>query len=154
MSNFKEAIEGIKREIEAYGARPEEIDKFLSELRGLNEDSDFRDLLLLLDGEAEWDESMYSIVHFVEKQQIEKYIHQLLIVFPELTSKSPRWASILLVRILNSEPAKIEAIRQVKFSADSVKRAIWDMCDRINGVSPTFLSKTIALSLAAKTDAS
>lgn len=142
-------IADLRREIDTEGARPLVIDAAISELWSEGCEDLSSDLLSLLSDGAEHDEGMFSLIHAAESFDDATYVHSFLSVFPGLVLSSPRWASIVLMRILNSEDTRMELIRQLRDSSVETKNAIRDMCERINNVSPQFLSKTVPVTLAA-----
>lgn len=146
---YEHNLADLRREIETGGARPTAIDVAISELMA---DGDKRlpsDLLALLSDRAEYDEGMYSLIHAAESCDDRAYVCALLSVFPHLVSSAPRWASIVLMRVLNSSPAQAEMVKQLRDAPVSVKEAVRKMCGRINETSPQFLSKTVPVTLAA-----
>lgn len=106
----------------------------------------------MLSDKAEYDEGMFSIIHAVEsldETPYGSYVSALLSVFPTLSAASPRWASIVLMRVMNSDASRHELVRQLRDAAAPIKESVRSMCERINEVSPEFLSKTIPVTLAA-----
>jgi len=59
-------------------------------------------LLDVMDDKFEFDELMFSIIHTIESFDDFTYIQELFISLPEFVLKSPRWASIIVMRIINS----------------------------------------------------
>ncbi|NIJ36977.1 hypothetical protein FHR22_001661 [Sphingopyxis panaciterrae] len=147
--NYKHCLADLRREIETGGARPAVIDIAVHELLAEGDEQIPGDLLSLLSDSAEYDEGMFSLIHAAEACEDGVYIHALLSVFPGLVLSSPRWASIVLMRVLNGPSAQSEMIKQLRTAPPPVKEAVREMCDRINSVSPQFLSKTVPVTVAA-----
>lgn len=139
----------LRREIESGGARPAAIDIAVSELLTDGNERVVSDLLSLLSDRSQHDEGMFSLIHAAESFDDDVYVRSLLSVFPSLVSSSPRWASIVLMRVLNSGSAQLELVRQLRDAPVTIKLAVRDMCERINEISPQFLSKTMPITLAA-----
>ena len=139
----------LRREIATSGARPAVIDIAVSELLAYDDERLSSDLLLLLSDSAKHDEGMFSLVHAAESVDERVYVRSLLSIFPQIMSSSPRWASIVLMRVLNSETARLEAVRQLRDMPNNIKADVREMCRRINEVNPQFLKKTIPVTLAA-----
>ena len=59
-------------------------------------------LLDVMDDKFEFDELMFSIIHTIESFDDFTYIQELFISMPDFVLKSPRWASIIVMRIINS----------------------------------------------------
>lgn len=124
------------------------VDVLLSDLSGRMNSNLSSKLLLLISDEMD-DKAVFLIVHAAESIDDAQYVAGLLSAFAELMLSAPRWASIVLMRVLNSEAARSELIRQLRNSAVSVRSSVREMCERINAVSPVFLKKTVAVILAA-----
>ena len=139
----------LRREIETEGARPAVIDTAVSEMLADVDGRLAHDLLSLLSDGVEHDEGMFSLIHAAESIDDSAYVRALLSAFPQIMSSAPRWASIVLMRVLNSGSAQAELVRQLRHAPASTKEAVREMCGRINEVSPQFLSKTAPATLAA-----
>jgi hypothetical protein len=146
---YEHNLADLRREIETGGARPTVIDIAVSELIASGDERLPKDLLSLLSDSAEYDEGMFSLIHAAESFDDTDYVRALLSVFPRIASAAPRWASIVLMRVLNSGAARLEMVGQLRVAPAPIKEAVREMCERINQVSPQFLSKTVAVTLAA-----
>lgn len=146
---YEQTFGDLRREIETGGARPTVIDAFVAKILAERDERAIGDLLSLLSDGAAYDEGMFSLVHAAESFPDDSYVRALLSVFPKLVVSAPEWASIVLMRVLNSRSAQLELVRQLRDAPDSVKEAMRDMCQRINEVGPEFLSKTVPVILAA-----
>jgi hypothetical protein len=142
-------LEALRKEIETDGARPIEIDKMVSLLLANGNENIAADLLASLSDNAAYDEGMFTLIHAAESLDDDKYVHSLLSVFSRLAETAPRWASIVLMRVLNSESTRREIVAQLREAAVPIKQAVRVMCERINAVSPQFLSKTTPVLIAA-----
>lgn len=147
--SYEQLIYNLRRDIEAAGARPAMIDAAINELMDKGNERIPSDLLSLLSDSAEYDEGMFSLIHAAESYDDEVYIRALLSIFSHLASSAPRWASIVLMRVLNSRSAQVEMVRQLRNAPILTKRDVNEICERINEVSPQFLEKTIPLILAS-----
>lgn len=146
---YDSELQALRREIETGGARPALIDAHVDALLTEGGDTLVEDLLLSLSDEAEYDEGMFTLIHAAESIADAPYVSALLLVFPTLLASSPRWASIVLMRVMNSDASRHELVRQLRDAPAPIKESVREMCERINGVSPEFLSKTIPVTLAA-----
>ncbi|HEV8239890.1 MAG TPA: Imm30 family immunity protein [Thermoanaerobaculia bacterium] len=61
-------------------------------------------LLAFFEEKPLYDEPMFSIVHTIEAFDDNTYVDRMVVGMPSLSARSPRWASILQMRIMNSEP--------------------------------------------------
>lgn len=128
----------LKREIETEGAHVTAIDAAVSELLAAGDERLVGDLLLLLSDSAMHDEGMFSLIHAAESFDDSAYVRALLSVFLPLMKSAPRWASIVLKRLLNSDAARSELVRQLHAAPTHVKGAMREMCARVGGVVPSF----------------
>lgn len=149
---YDSELQALHREIETGGARPSIIDSHIDTLLTEGGATLAEDMLALLSDRAEFDEGMFSIIHAVEsldEAPYGSYVSALLSVFPTLSASSPRWASIVLMRVMNSNASRHELVRQLRDAPASIKESVRTMCERINEVSPEFLTKTVPVTLAA-----
>jgi predicted transcriptional regulator len=98
---------------------------------------------------AQYDELMFSIIHGLEVFDDQTYVREILRGAASLCSKSPRWASILFMRMLNSEPTRLELVRQLRDAQPEVKSVIKSLMEKINDRSVQFLPKTAVVLAAA-----
>jgi hypothetical protein len=108
-------------------------------------------ILMMLNDSAEHDEGMFSLIHAAEAFDDAEYVPQLLKALPELQASAPRWASIVLMRVLNSESARDVLVRALRESAPATKQAAKWLCERVNERGAQFTSKTMPVLLAAGT---
>ncbi|AAY92754.1 hypothetical protein D3X12_22640 [Pseudomonas protegens] len=126
------------------------IDACIAEVAQLADPASIGPLLSLLDDEAEYDEVMFSLIHAAEHFDDAVYVPALLAALPGLQEHSPRWAQTLFMRVLNSEPARLEMVRALREAAPAVKAAALELADSINQQSPAFLAKTVVVMVAAQ----
>jgi len=147
---YDENLRCLREEIQHHGARPTILDTLVSKLLAHSGDKVSRDLLLLLSDEAEYDEGMYSLIHAAESAPDKEYVLSLLSVFSAIETSSPRWTSVVTMRVLNSRPTQLELITQLRTAPKSVKAKVDSVCRRIAEIDPQFLAKTVPVSLAAR----
>ena len=148
---YSRELQALRYEIETGGARPSIIDACVDTLLAEGGKSLAADLLLMLSDKADNDDGMFTLVHAAESLDVvpyTSYISALLTVFPTLFTSSPRWASIVLMRVINSDVSRYELVGQLRSAPVLVQESVRAMCDRINEVSPEFLSKTVSVNLA------
>lgn len=126
-----------------------EIDSALNDVAALGGEDRPADFLLLLSDSAADDIAMFSIIHAAESCENDLYIKAVLEVMPALSLISPRWSSIVLMRIINNEVAKREFIVKLREASPEVKQVVRVLCEKINQVDLGFLSKTIPIIIAA-----
>lgn len=151
-AKYDNELQTLRREIETGGARTLVIDACVDVLLAEGGKSLAADLLSMLSDKAEYDEGMFTLVHAAESLDVApyvSYVSALLSVFPALFTSSPRWASIILMRVINGDASRHELVRQLRSAPAPVKESVRVMCARINEVSPEFLSKTVPVTLAA-----
>lgn len=147
---YDEPLAALRGEITSGGANSRVIDAAVAKILATNDPRIARDLLSCLSDRADHDEGMFSLIHAAESFDDATYVRALLEGFDKLVLSAPRWASIVLMRVLNSTATKAELVIQLHSAPSATKGAIANMCERINGVSPEFLSKTVVVMVAAK----
>ena len=106
-------------------------------------------LLSLFRDEAQRDELMFSIIHALEVFDDEVYVAEILRGVSSLYNNSPRWASIIFMRMLNSESTRLELVRQLRDADPNIKHAVRSLMQKINARSIQFLPKTTAVLVAS-----
>jgi len=142
---YKSRLADLRREVQTEGARPWVIDTLVTELLVERDDRLANDLLSLLSDNARSDEGMFSLIHAAESFDDSEYVHALLAALPRLVSSAPRWASIVMMRVLNSESTRLEMVKELRQSQLSVRQAVLTVCDHVNKVSPQFSQKIAAV---------
>ena len=150
MDSLKDALQGLRMAAQMSGDEATlALDAALGVVTAHRNAASIGPILMMLNDEAEHDEGMFSLIHAAEAFDDAQYVSQLLEVLPELQMSAPRWASIVLTRVLNSEPARDTLVRALRESSPEVKQAAKWLCERINERSSTFTSKTMPVLLAA-----
>jgi hypothetical protein len=151
MSTNDDAIlAGLGEEIDTNGARATAIDERIAELEAVRRPGMTRELLSLLSDAADDDAGMFTLIHAAETGPAAPYVEELPAAFPTLMERAPRWTSIVLMRALNDAETQGELVRQLQGASPTIKAAVREMCTRIDAVSPTFLAKTVPVSVAAR----
>ena len=151
-AEYDRELHALRREIQLEGARPTIIDRYVQALLTCGGDNLAADLLTALSDEAAYDEGMFSLIHAAESLDgapFGSYVFALLSIFPALMASSPRWASIVLMRVMNDDSSRHELVRQIRAAPAPTREAVRVMCDRINAVSPEFLRRTVPVTLAS-----
>lgn len=142
-------MKDLRHEVIGGDARPATIDEIITKLFQLPSAINPADFLSLLRDDAEYDEGMFSLIHAAESANDTIYVQGLIQVFAAIASTAPQWASVVLMRILNSPATQIELIRQLAGAPSSARNAIGQVCGRIAQDNPEFLAKTVPVTLAA-----
>lgn len=125
------------------------FETLLAEVLALRAPKAIGSLLGLLRDDAQYDELMFSVIHGIEIFDDQTYVAEILRSASLLCGKSPRWASIIFMRMLNSEPTRLELVRQLRYAEPAVKAVIKSLMEKINARSIQFLPKTTAVLVAA-----
>lgn len=104
------------------------IDTALVEVMIFNDPSVIRPLIRLIDDSAQFDEAIFSIIHSIESFDDDVYISEVLKELPYLVHKSPKWADILFMRILNSDSARECMIEKLYLASSEIKSAVLWAC--------------------------
>lgn len=143
-------LDDLRREIDGGGARPAVIDDFIVLLFQLSPSVKPANFLSLLRDDADYHEGMFSLIHAAETADETTYVEAILKVFADIASTAPQWASVVLMRILNSPPTQAELIRQLANAPLPARQAIRKACEDIAQDNPEFLAKTLPVTLAAQ----
>ena len=81
-------------------------------------------LIKLLDDKFLHDEIMFSIIHTIESFNDEIYVAEIIKSIPEFVLNSPRWASIIHMRIINSSDTLNAYIEEIKSSSSYDKKVL------------------------------
>lgn len=146
---YKESLAELRREIGAGGRNVAAIDAIVRKMLSNGDRDIAADLLGSLSDHAVRDEGMFSLIHAAESADDRSYVSALCGVYPKLVDEAPRWASIVLMRVLNNDSTQHELVSQLREASDEVKAAFREMSERINSVSPEFLGKTTPVLLAS-----
>lgn len=126
------------------------IDAALAQVTKYGSPQSIGPLLLMLDDRAAYDEGMFSLIHAAEAFEDSVYVRELLGVLPELRVAAPRWASIVLIRVLNSDGTRADLVRALRDAAPAAKLAAKWLCNKVNERNPKFMSKTLPVLAAAE----
>jgi hypothetical protein len=127
-------------------ARTDEVEEILAELKSEGDPDSIELLIGLLDDQHPYDELMYALIHTIENFDDETYAKHILNTVPDFVYRAPRWASIVVMRILNSDETRVALIRECNRNASpEQKEALKRLLNSINEVPPEFLAKTVPL---------
>ncbi len=148
--SLKDALQSLKTATQMSGDEAIlALDAALQAVTAHRNASSIGPVLMMLNDEAAHDEGMFSLIHAAEAFDDTEYVSQLLKVLPELQASAPRWASIVLMRVLNSEPERDALVRALRESSPATKQAAKWLCEKVNERSAAFTSKTMPVLLAA-----
>lgn len=151
MESLTEALDQLGHVVRLSGeAAVKTLDSAITDVLAFRDPACISPMLLALNDEAEFDEGMFSLIHAAESFDDEIYVRVFLRAIPNLQATSPRWASIILMRVLNNQATRDILTRMVRQESTEVKVAIRWLCEKINEKNPTFLTKTLPIFLAAK----
>jgi hypothetical protein len=127
-----------------------EIDEIISKISKFNDPASIGFLLSCLRDDALYDEAMFSLVHAAEFFSDELYVQSLLEILPQLVNSAPAWASVVLMRVFNSDLSRKCLTQKVRYASLETKNVLIWLISEINKTDPLFMSKTMAPLLAAK----
>lgn len=87
------------------------------------------------------DELLFSVIHAVEAYPDDLYIAELLNSTESLGRSSNRWASIIFMRVLNSNTARAELRLAVLRAPKSIRTAVSHILDDVVQRRPEFAAK-------------
>jgi hypothetical protein len=118
------------------------FEKGLEQLAEFDEAEAFAPLLSLFEDEAPFDEPMFSIIRLIERSKTKAYVSLLLGELSSFVKTSPRWASIVVMRLLNSEEDRQELAEQVKGAPPQACENLKWLLEAINKRGEVFEGKT------------
>jgi hypothetical protein len=118
-----------------------EFESLLEEILRLRDPDCIRQLLVFFEDDPPFEELMFSIIHSIESFDDPTYIRELLQGLQELSARSPRWATILLMRVLNADPARLELIRQLGSAGHDIREKVRGMVRDLAARRPKFAEK-------------
>jgi len=136
------------RSVIAHGGSARDVDAALEPIVSASDPEAIAPLLLLLNDETE-DEALWPILHTAERFDDVTYVRHFLAVLSGLVVGSSRWASILMMRLLNSDACRAELIRQMQEAPAETRKAATFICNAINGRDARFLARTTGVLVAA-----
>ena len=125
------------------------IDAALHPIAEARDPRSIKPLLLMLNDESN-DDGMWSIVHAAEQFEDNEYVGGLVEALPFLHIASTRWASILMMRLLNSDATRLVLVRQIREAPIEARNVAASICEGINERDARFLAKTTAVMIAAR----
>ncbi|MFN4097664.1 MAG: Imm30 family immunity protein [Sphingomonas sp.] len=106
-------------------------------------------LLELLSEEGDQD-GMWSILHVAENFAERDYVRGLLDALPTLARTSKEWASVLVIRVLNSGTCRIQLATFLRHSPPITKGVVAGICDAICREDIGFAPKAASVLAAAR----
>lgn len=143
------AISAVNLAIEENAdSSPAKIEQLLPIIFASGDSSVIGRILLAIRDDFAFDESIFQIIHGVERFDDSTYVDRLVPALPILYKQSPRWASILLIRIINNPNTRAAFVNRVANEAES---DIQTIANAINGIKSknTKLQNGIAETLHA-----
>lgn len=127
-----------------------EFERAVCGVAALKDPRSITPLLGMLRDEAPDDSAMYLLIHAAEAFDDETYVANFINCAPFLKRNSPQWASVVMMRVLNNDSTRQIVTRRLRDSPDDVRdAAIW-LLEGIDAEDSSFLAKTMAPLLAAK----
>lgn len=144
MSQLNELIILLQRKFIEHSY--EEIEVIIEKIREMHDSSSIELLIKFLDDDFEYDEIMFSIIHCIEDFEDSVYVKAILNAIPDFIFKSPRWASIIHMRILNNDSTLNAYVREYNLNTSyEQKMAIRKLLEAINSLDPEFSIKTASI---------
>lgn len=114
----------------------------LSSVAAFNDPSCIGPLLELFEEEPPSDDLLFSVVHAIEAYPDHAYVAGVLGATEALLRRTPRWARILYMRILNAPTARAELASAIRGEPESTRLSVSQILDDIERRRPEFTSKT------------
>lgn len=114
----------------------------LTDLVPVDDPSVVTALLPLFDDASPHDEAMFALIHMIERFDDRAYIGALLQGMKDLVARSPRWASIVVMRALNAPGAVAALCEMAPASAAPDKDALRWLLTAIGARGAPLAAKT------------
>lgn len=101
-----------------------DVERFEATLHQIAQLRDPRSIGLLIpffDDDCQFPEVMFSIIHIIESFDHEVYVKEILRSLPSFWQRSPYWASVAHVAILNTPAVLDSYANQLKQAPDSIR---------------------------------
>jgi hypothetical protein len=122
----------------------------LSDLAQMVDSSSIAPALLLLTDEGVSDAANWSLLVAAEAYDDADFVREFLIALPILHPLSPRWAEILMLRVLKENRRRLLLARQAVGAARAQKEAVDIVCTRILDKDSSQIDKAAAVIFASR----
>lgn len=109
------------------------FEKKLIEISALHSPLIICKLLPFFKDDTDYDEAMFSIIHIIESFEDKIYVKELIKGLNDFYINSPRWASIIHIRIINSTQTLNTYINEIKKSSTENKKVFSILLNSISG---------------------
>jgi hypothetical protein len=114
----------------------------LGSVAAFNDPSCIGPLLDLFEDESPSDDLLFSVVHAIERYPDHVYVAGLLQATETLLGRTPRWARILYMRILNAPTARAELASAICHKPESTRVSVGQILDDIERRRPELTNKS------------
>jgi hypothetical protein len=114
----------------------------LGSIAAFNDPSCIGPLLELFEDEPPSDDLLFSVVHAIEAYPDHVYVAGLLGATEALLARTPRWARILYMRVLNAPTARTELASAIRHEPEPTRVTMSLILEDIERRRPEFTSKT------------
>lgn len=119
-----------------------EFENYLAIINKENTPESIPLLVELFEDDSKYDELMFSIIHSIERFDDETYIKYLLPELETIFKDSPRWATILIMRILNSDSTSKELEKTVLTNSENTRNTLNVIFANLRNKNPKWISLT------------
>jgi hypothetical protein len=116
----------------------ERFENILEQIALLNEPACIPMLLKFLEDDAPYDEAMFSIIHTIEYFEGEVFVEAILDALPWFCTRSPRWATIIHMRIINSPDTYAAYAKRLETLGPDGKTAARQLLEALKGRDKRF----------------
>lgn len=151
--DYNKKLDDLRSSIRRSEGDPVSIEGELALLLDESEPDLVRDLLMSLSDEAH-SGAMYALIHAAEKltdHSDRPYTSTVLSLLPDLLATAPNWALMLVRRIMNTNEAYAELLREVAVAPLATKEAVRNVGLMNDAINPDFIPQSTKerLTLAA-----
>lgn len=131
--NPKESIIALKNKLknpDVFGF-VDDFESSLTDIARSNDPKIIGFLLTLFDDDFEYDEIMFSIIHVIEAFDDNIYSKEIITNLEVFCLNTPRWASIVHIRIINSEPTLQSYFYNLPNASNEAKMVLKELLTKI-----------------------
>lgn len=104
--------------------QPNSFDSLLEQISLMHDPKCISKLLPLFVDDADYDEIIFSLVHTIENYEDDVYVREIIKHLKDFYEKSPHWAIIIHMRIVNSPESLAAYERRLKFVSSDEREVV------------------------------
>ncbi|MGE6403060.1 Imm30 family immunity protein [Bacillus cereus] len=120
----------------------EEFDNILENLADCTDEKLIKELCTVFEDETQAEEVMFSLVHFIESFEMEKYLTEMPKALPKMVESAKEWAILLNKRILNDDLYRSEYAKVLVGMNHDIQLTVINLLNEIIADNPKRFEST------------